>query len=205
MRVLALGGAGAVAREATRDLCQHGSIFREIVIADIDPAKAERLARDIGDPRLQVVPLDVRDEEALVRLIRGFDVVMNGLPFAYDVLVTRACVEAGVSGVDLAFDEAQFELDEAARSKNMVFIPGVGATPGTTNVMAAYAARSMDQVESVEIAFAAFPLPGALAGPPPHHPLGVQPGGARTGDGLLGGRGMAPRSALLRGEAGALP
>jgi saccharopine dehydrogenase-like NADP-dependent oxidoreductase len=166
MRVLALGGAGAVAREATRDLCQHGSIFREIVIADIDPAKAERLARDIGDPRLRVVPLDVRDEEALVRLIRGFDVVMNGLPFAYDVLVTRACVEAGVSGVDLAFDEAQFELDEAARSKNMVFIPGVGATPGTTNVMAAYAARSMDQVESVEIAFAAFrclaPSPGLL-------------------------------------------
>ncbi|WP_376792898.1 saccharopine dehydrogenase family protein [Thermoflexus sp.] len=166
MRVLALGGAGAVAREATRDLCQYGALFDEIVIADIDPRKAERLAREIGDPRLRVIPLDVRDEEALVRRIREFDVVMNGLPFAYDVLVTRVCVEAGVSGVDLAFDEAQFELDEAARSKGMVFIPGVGATPGTTNVMAAYGARFVDQVEAIEIAFAAFrclaPSPGLL-------------------------------------------
>ncbi|WP_322800789.1 saccharopine dehydrogenase family protein [Thermoflexus sp.] len=166
MRILALGGAGAVAREATRDLCQFGSLFREIVIADIDPEKAERLAREIGDPRLRVIPLDVRDEEALVRQIRGFDVVMNGLPFAYDVLVTRACVEAGVSGVDLAFDEAQFELDEQARSRDMVFIPGVGATPGTTNVMAAHGARHLDQVEAIEIAFAAFrclaPSPGLL-------------------------------------------
>lgn len=166
MRVLALGGAGAVAREATRDLCRSGEAIREIVIADIDPAKAEGLARDLGDPRVRVVPVDVRDEEALVRLIRGFDVVMNGLPFAYDVLVTRACVEAGVSGVDLAFDEAQFDLDEAARAKGVVFIAGVGATPGTTNVMAAYAARQLDQVEAVEIAFAAFrclaPSPGLL-------------------------------------------
>lgn len=166
MRILALGGAGAVAREATRDLCRFGNVFREIVIADIDPGKAEHLAREIGDPRLRVVSLDVRDEEGLIRQIRGFDVVMNGLPFAYDVLVTRACVEAGVSGVDLAFDEAQFELDEVARSKGMVFIPGVGATPGTTNVMAAYGARFLDEVEAIEIAFAAFrclaPSPGLL-------------------------------------------
>lgn len=90
MRVLALGGAEAVAREATRDLCRYGESIREIVIADIDPAKAEGLARDLGNPRVRVVPLDVRDEEALVRMIRGFDVVMNGLPFAYDVLFTRA-------------------------------------------------------------------------------------------------------------------
>ena len=53
MRILALGGAGAVCRHSTRDLATF-SDFSEIVIGEYNVAAAEKLAAEIGDPRLKV-------------------------------------------------------------------------------------------------------------------------------------------------------
>ncbi len=165
MKVLSLGGAGAVCQHATRDLAEYSS-FDEIVIGDYDVAAAERLASDIGDPRLSVIRVDANDYDALVELFAGYDVVLNGLPWEYDMAVTRACAEAGVSGLDVSTEEEQWDYDAAAQEKGIIFIPGVGATPGITNVMARRGADLMDAVDEVEINFAAFrcpaPSPGLL-------------------------------------------
>ena len=66
MKVLSLGGAGAVCQHATRDLAQF-SDFDEIAIGDYDVAAAEKLAAEIGDPRLRVVQVDAEDHDELVR------------------------------------------------------------------------------------------------------------------------------------------
>ncbi len=66
MKVLSLGGAGAVCQHATRDLAEF-SDFDEIVIGDYDVAAAEKLAAEIGDPRLRVLKVDAEDYEGLVR------------------------------------------------------------------------------------------------------------------------------------------
>ncbi len=101
-----------------------------------------------------------------LNLFPGFDVVVNGLPFKYDLAVTKACVEVGVSGLDLSSEDGQFAFHEVAIGKNITFVPGVGATPGTTNMMVAHAAERMDRMDEVAIAFAAFralaPAPGLL-------------------------------------------
>ena len=165
MRVLSLGGAGAVCRHATKDLAEF-SDFDEIVIGDYNTAAAEALAAEIGDPRVKVLKVDAEDYDGLVRTFRGFDVILNGLPWKYDMPVTRACIEAGVSGLDVSTEEDQWDLDEAAREKGIVFIPGVGATPGITNAMARRGADLMDEVDEIQINFAAFrcpaPAPGLL-------------------------------------------
>lgn len=165
MKILSLGGAGAVCEHTTRDLTEFSS-FNEIVIGDANVAAAEKLAADIGDRRLRVVKVDAEDEKGLVALFKDFDVVLNGLPFKYDMAVTRACIEAGVSGLDVSTEEEQWDLDAAAKEKNIIFIPGVGATPGITNVMARRAADQLDTVEEIQINFAAFrcfaPAPGLL-------------------------------------------
>jgi saccharopine dehydrogenase-like NADP-dependent oxidoreductase len=101
MRVLALGGAGAVAKESTWDLAQF-SDFDEIVIAEYNVEAGEKLIAEIDDPRLKVMPFDASDYDAMLRVFSQFDVVMNGLPFQYDMAVTRACVEVGVPGCDLS-------------------------------------------------------------------------------------------------------
>lgn len=165
MKVLSLGGAGAVCQHATRDLAEF-SDFDEIVIADYSVAAAEKLAGEIGDRRLKVLKVDAEDYDELVRTFAGFDVVLNGLPWRYDMAVTRACIEAGVNGLDVSTEEDQWDYDAVAREKGIVFIPGVGATPGITNVMARRGADQLDEVDEIQVNFAAFrclaPAPGLL-------------------------------------------
>ena len=165
MRVLSLGGAGAVCQHATRDLAELSS-FDEIVIGDYNVAAAQELAAEIGDPRLKVLRVDAEDYAELARIVRGHDVVLNGLPWKYDLAVTRACVEAGVSGLDVSSEPDQWDYDAKAREKGIVFIPGVGATPGITNAMARRGGDQLDEVDEIRINFAAFrcpaPAPGLL-------------------------------------------
>ena len=165
MRVLSLGGAGAVCRYATRDLAEF-SDFDRIVIGDYNVAAAEKLATEIDDSRVEILKIDAEDYDGLVRAFKGFDVILNGLPWKYDMAVTRACVEAGVSGLDVSTEEDQWDYDGAAKEKDIIFIPGVGATPGITNAMARRAADQLDEIEEIQINFAAFrcpaPAPGLL-------------------------------------------
>jgi saccharopine dehydrogenase-like NADP-dependent oxidoreductase len=53
MKILSLGGAGAVCQHATRDLAEF-SDYDQIVIGDYNIAAADRLAAEIGDPRVRV-------------------------------------------------------------------------------------------------------------------------------------------------------
>jgi saccharopine dehydrogenase-like NADP-dependent oxidoreductase len=109
---------------------------------------------------------DANDYDSMLKLIPGFDVVINGLPWKYDLVVTKACAEVGVSGLDVSTEEEQWDYDTTAKEKDIIFIPGVGATPGITNVMARNAADQMDEIDEILINFAAFrcpaPAPGLL-------------------------------------------
>lgn len=165
MRALVLGGAGAVCEETVRDLSKF-SPFSQIAIADINHQKVQQLIDELEDKRLVALPFDADDYQSMVRLFPDFDVVVNGLPYRYDYLVNKACVECGVNGLDLSSSDPQFELHHQALEEDMIFIPGVGATPGITNMMAKRAAEELDHMDEVEIAFAAFrclaPAPGLL-------------------------------------------
>jgi saccharopine dehydrogenase-like NADP-dependent oxidoreductase len=165
MRVLVLGGAGAVCSETTRDLA-NTSDFDEIVVAEYNLEAAKALVEEIDDPRLASVYFDAEDYDSMIKLFPDFDVVVNGLPWKYDLAVTKACVEVGVNGLDVSTEEDQWDYDAKAKEKGIIFIPGVGATPGITNVMARSAADQMDRVDEIQINFAAFrspaPAPGLL-------------------------------------------
>jgi saccharopine dehydrogenase-like NADP-dependent oxidoreductase len=166
VRAIVLGGAGAVCKETTRDLARF-SPFEDIVVADYDLDAAQALVDDIGDSRLSALKFDADDEDAMRRTFPEFDVVVNGLPFKYDLPVNKVCAELGVNGLDVSSEDPQFALHERALEKDMIFIPGVGATPGITNMMVARAAERLDVLHEVDIYFAAFrclaPAPGLLA------------------------------------------
>ncbi len=165
MRALVLGGAGAVCKETTRDLAEY-SDFDEIVVADYNLPAVTRLVDEIGDSRLKPLLFDANDTDGMLDLFPGYNVVVNGLPFRYDYPVNRACVETGVNGLDLSSDDPQFALHKQALAKDMIFIPGVGATPGITNLMVRRASEVLDHLREVEVFFAAFrclaPAPGLL-------------------------------------------
>lgn len=165
MRALVLGGAGAVCSHTTRDLVQY-SDYDEIVVADYNLEAAKTLIKELGDERLSAIAFDAEDYDSMLELFPGYDVVINGLPWKYDLTVTQACAEVGVNGLDVSTEKEQWDYDAIMKEKDAIFIPGVGATPGITNVMARKGAEQMDEVDDIQINFAAFrcpaPAPGLL-------------------------------------------
>ncbi|RLG61850.1 hypothetical protein DRN87_01385 [Candidatus Geothermarchaeota archaeon] len=164
-KAIILGGVGAVGIEATYDFIETSG-FDEIVIADYNINKALEVVKRVGDNRVSAVKVDVTDEYMLKDVLKGFDIVINALPFKYDYIVTRYAVELGLNGVDVATEEDQYSLNDAAVEKGVTFVPGVGATPGTTNIMTKKGVELLDEVDTIEIYWAAFrstaPSPGLL-------------------------------------------
>jgi lysine 6-dehydrogenase len=158
MKIIVLGGCGAMGSEVTRDLARS-SDFEEIVIADADVQKAHRLAEELGSGRVRAEQIDVSDEAALAEKLRGFDVVANCTTYHFGLIATRAAIRARVNYLDLGglFNTPkQLELDDEARAAGVTICLGCGATPGVTNLMTRHAADQMDQVDEVHIAFASF-------------------------------------------------
>jgi lysine 6-dehydrogenase len=168
MRIIVLGGCGAMGSEATRDLAQT-SDFEEIVIADANLQRACALAAELSGDRVRAIQADASNEAALTEQLRGFDVVANCTTYHFGLIVTRAAIAAGVNYLDLGGlynTPRQLELDEEARKAGVTVCLGCGATPGVTNLMAKNAADQLDRVDEVHIAFASFrsiaPSPGLL-------------------------------------------
>ena len=168
MRIIVLGGCGAMGSEATRDLART-SEFEEIVIADADVSRAQALAEELGGGRVRAIQVDASNEAALTKALRGFDVVANCTTYHFGLIATRAAINARVNYLDLGGlynTPKQLDMDEEARRAGVTICLGAGATPGVTNLMARAAADQLDKVEEVHIAFASFrsiaPSPGLL-------------------------------------------
>ncbi len=168
MKIIILGGCGAMGSEATRDLART-SDFEEIVIADADIKTAQALAEELGGGRVRAMQIDVSYENALAEKLSGFQVVANCTTYHFGLIVTRAAIRARVNYLDLGglFNTPkQLELDDQAKQAGITVCLGCGATPGITNLMAKNAADQMDKVDEVHIAFASFraiaPSPGLL-------------------------------------------
>jgi saccharopine dehydrogenase-like NADP-dependent oxidoreductase len=77
MRVFCLGGAGRICREAVFDLAEYSN-FEEIAVGDINEGEARLVAEEAGDPRVHAVRADIRDVDGTARLLRDYDVVVDG-------------------------------------------------------------------------------------------------------------------------------
>ncbi|MBN2282476.1 MAG: saccharopine dehydrogenase NADP-binding domain-containing protein [Deltaproteobacteria bacterium] len=157
MKVIALGGSGAMGRRAVQDLASR-DIVKEITIADFNIGEAQQLARSLGT-KCRAVKVDANDHTNLVETMRGHTVALGTIgPFyKYEVRIARACIEAGVHYVSICDDydaaEGILRLDEAAREKGLTLITGVGWTPGVTNMLARKATALFDEVETIAVAW----------------------------------------------------
>jgi lysine 6-dehydrogenase len=169
MKILVLGGCGAMGSETSRDLSETGQDFSEIAIADIDRGRAEAFVKSLGNPKVKAIVTDLNDERGLTQLIEKYDLVANCTPYMFGLIATRAAIAAKRSYLDLGGlynTPKQLLLDAEARDAGVTILLGCGATPGVTNLMTRWAANRMEKVRSVHIAFASFrhlaPSPGLL-------------------------------------------
>jgi saccharopine dehydrogenase (NAD+, L-lysine-forming) len=156
-RITVLGGCGTVGSIAVRTLTELGD-FSEIIVADIDTARADWLVEDIGEDCLSSVSCDATDPRSIKEVIKGSDVVLNcaGPFYVLAPLILKAVIEAGIDYVDVCDDvDATIEilkLDKAAKRAGVSALIGMGSSPGVANLLVRFCAEQMlEEVDSIDI------------------------------------------------------
>ncbi|HMP76839.1 MAG TPA: saccharopine dehydrogenase NADP-binding domain-containing protein [Kiritimatiellia bacterium] len=149
-----LGGCGAMGRIAVRDLFATDRAAR-ITIGDYNEAGARRLAASFKRARVRAVWADASDAEDLANRLRGHDVVLNCTQHDFNLSVMRASLQAGCHYVDLGglftWTRKQLKLHGVFKRAGLVAIPGMGGSPGITNVLARWAAEGLGSVRSIRV------------------------------------------------------
>ena len=160
MKAIILGGCGDMGSSVARDLIKSDDVA-EVILADkrIDMASVHESVRN--SKKVSTQTLDVTDFEALVKAIRGNDVVINivGPYYKFGIQTMKAAIKAGVNYIDICDDydvtRDAFALDESARKAGVSICIGFGGAPGSTNMLAKYAADKLDEVDEIHILWAA--------------------------------------------------
>lgn len=157
--MLLAGAVGAIGRRVAGELAREPSIDRLVVTARTrEPA--DKLASILGSERISSEVLDLNDPRRLVQLAREVDVVVcaAGPHYNFEIDAVRAVIDAGTHYVSLCDDQPVTEriaaMNNAARDAGVTVISGCGMSPGLTNLLVAYAADEMDEVDEIDIAIA---------------------------------------------------
>ena len=171
MKILILGGAGLMAEAIEKDLLEFDTNeVSRITLADINNEGLNKRIEELQSPKVIPALIDASEHDALVKLIKGHDVVVNTTPMTLPP--ARAALEAGVNfiglvGVDLPraapgaplneigipTEEFKDQLDKEFKRAGITGIMGLGAMPGISNVLAEYFAKKLDTIESVEFSY----------------------------------------------------
>lgn len=157
---LVLGGYGEMGRIASRDLAETAKGAR-IIIAGRDEAKAKNYAGKLGK-NVVGVAADAMKPDELAQILKKnrVNIVVNCSLYYYNLNVMKACLEAGCNYLDLGglfhMTRKQLKLDGGFKRKKLIAVLGMGSTPGITNVLAAYGAKMMDNIETIHVRFAGY-------------------------------------------------
>jgi lysine 6-dehydrogenase len=159
MRMLVLG-AGLQGSACAYDLLQNEEVT-EVRLADLNIGHLPGFLAPYSGKRLIPTPLDVRDREAVVALMRECDAAMSAIPYYFNLDLARDAAEAGVhfcdlgGNTDIVFE--QKKLDETARAKGITIIPDCGLAPGMVNILAQRGIDQLDTVDAVRIFVGGLP------------------------------------------------
>lgn len=141
-------------RVCVRDLMFSG--VEEVVVADRDGEAASAVvAAAQGRGSAWAQEADATDHAALTEILRPADVVANCTNYALNVPVMRASAAAGTDYLDLGGlyrgTNAQAAISSEIEDAGILCLLGMGSTPGTMNVMAAWGAERLDEVHEIHL------------------------------------------------------
>jgi saccharopine dehydrogenase (NAD+, L-lysine-forming) len=146
-KVTVLGGCGVVGTAAVKMLVKT-DVFSEIVIADLNIARAKQLSKELG-PKVSAIQVDADKVESIKSAIKGSNVVVNtiGPYYKYEKPILSAVIESGINYVDVNDDTGAtydaLAMDPIAKAKGVTALIGMGSSPGVTNLLAVYAANEL--------------------------------------------------------------
>jgi lysine 6-dehydrogenase len=159
MRMLVLG-AGLQGSACAYDLLQNPAVS-QVRLADLRLDHLPSFLAPHSGPRLIPTPLDVRDRDAVLAVMRESDAVMSAIPYYFNLQLAECAVEAGVHFCDLGGNTEivfkQKELADRAKAKGITVVPDCGVAPGMVNIFAEHGIRQLDTVDSVRIYVGGLP------------------------------------------------
>src|SRR5438067_418443 len=159
MRMLVLG-AGLQGSACAYDLLQDNAVS-EVRLADLHIGHIAPFLAPYSGSRLIPTPLDVRNHDAVLAIMKGCSAVMCALPYYFNLEMSRLAIEAGAHFCDLGGNTEivfqQRELDPDAKSRNLTVVPDCGLAPGMVNILAQHGIRQLDTTDTVRIFVGGLP------------------------------------------------
>ncbi len=133
MKNILVLGAGLVARPAVRYLLDQPELVVSLADQDIEKARAVIGRNDRGT----ALQADVRDSDALSRLVAAADIVVSLLPWTLHPLIARLCIEHKKHLVTASYVKEEMRaMDAPARERGLLFLNEVGVDPGLDHMAA---------------------------------------------------------------------
>ena len=157
MRVLVVGSGGVGAAFAS--IAARRDVFEQIVVADIDAARAARAAAKAKSAKVVSTKVDASDRADIVELARSCraDVIVNACDPRLNPPIFDAAFEAGCHYLDMAMHmsvphptdpyntpgvmlgDAQFAVADQWVERGQLALVGMGVEPGFSDVAARFA------------------------------------------------------------------
>ena len=151
-------GSGRQGTAAAYDFAKFGDAD-DIVMADLDLNRARRSAarvnRLVGRSVAHATQANVTKPATVLKAIKDADVMLSGVPYFYNLGLTKLALKAKVSMVDFGGNtdlvRKQLALDARARTANVGTVPDCGMGPGFNITLGVYAMELLDEPEHVYI------------------------------------------------------
>ncbi|QAR32654.1 hypothetical protein EP073_04290 [Geovibrio thiophilus] len=159
-KVLVLG-LGAQGSTIAKHLNSHPEV-EKIICADYDGALAEHMGETLSKADWKQV--DANQLTSVIAAAEGCDLIINGLPLAYNLKVMEAALEAGADYMDLSgpmedigfVESYRWLMDEWSRrfrEKGLLALVGCGIAPGLANVIVRESVEKLDKCDFIGIYF----------------------------------------------------
>jgi saccharopine dehydrogenase (NAD+, L-lysine-forming) len=159
MKKIIVVGVGAQGSTIAKRMDEHPDVS-EIICADYDLTAAQALKKSLAKAR--ALQLDARDVGRVIDAAQGCDLVVNGLPLEFNLIVMEAALAVNASYFDMAgpmesigFVESYqlmfSEWHQKFKEKGLTALIGCGSSPGLANVMAREAVDKLDSCDTIRI------------------------------------------------------
>ena len=159
MKKVLIIGVGAQGSTIARRLDEQPNVS-EIVCADYDSRAAQELGHSLNKAR--PLQLDASEVNDIIRAAQDCDLIVNGLPLEFDLIVMEAALAANASYMDMAGPMEDIGFVESYRlilsdwhqrfkDKGLTAIVGCGSAPGLANIIARESVEKLDDCETIGI------------------------------------------------------
>ena len=160
MDILVLG-AGMMGRAIAYDL-QEFSHFESIGIADSEISNLNSTKKFLKGADIDYHRINVIHTEEVKRLFKKYDMVISAIPYKYNYILAKLCVETQTHFLDLGGNndivEQERSLHQQAKKREITIIPDCGLAPGITSVITRDIVDNFDLVESVKLRVGGLPI-----------------------------------------------